>query len=52
MEFKLRPWGSCRYFQNNNPQAVNFHFPNCLMIIVLPKTPYNPRLQSKLNIYV
>ena len=46
MEFELRPWVSWSFLQNNNHQAVKkiFHFLNCLMIVVLQKTPWNPRI--------
>ena len=59
MEYRLRPWVSWNFLQNNNYQAVMkmewIHLLNCLIIVVLQKTLWNPGSQSivhELNIYM
>ena len=42
MEYRLWPWVSWSILQNKNHHALKkmkFHFPNCLVIVPLQKTP-------------
>ena len=42
MEYRLRPWVSWTFLQNNNHLA--YHFLNCLMIVLLQKNSMKPRV--------